>query len=391
MKLQDLLADEALRRHEFPVAAKQPYFAHAGVAPLSRAAADAMRAHLDMAAEGNPENETTAATIEHARRRAAELIGAQPNEIALLGPTSLGLSLVARGLDWRDGDEALYYGDDYPANVYPWMALARFGVRPIALEPEHPGVITPELVEAALTERTRLVALASCHFLSGYRIDIDAIGKKLRERGVLFCLDAIQSAGAFPVSVAHVDFLSADSHKWLLGPCGAGIFYVREALQDALAPALLGAWNVHSPDFVAQTKITFEPGARRYEPGALNLAGIAGLAGALDLTLDLGLDAISKRLLGIRATLLEGARALGYQLYIEAWEQGPDAADAARSAIVTLCRPGGDLTAPAQRLQAANIAVSIRCNRQGQPLLRFSPHFYNTEEEIARALACLAQ
>src|SRR5690606_10717566 len=113
-----------------------------------------------------------------------------------------------------------------PANVYPWKQLERLGVKVVYLQPAQIGEITPELVRQALTPRTRLIALASCHFLSGYRLDIEAISAIARAQGVLFSLDAIQSAGAFPLRVEAVDFLSADSHKWMLGPCTAGLVYV---------------------------------------------------------------------------------------------------------------------------------------------------------------------
>ena len=185
--------------------------------------------------------------IRRARQLCAEFIGAAAEEIALLGPTSLGLSLFANGIPWEAGDEVLCYAGDYPANVYPWLDLRRRGVIVRYLEPERPGEITPELVAAALTPRTRLVALASCHFFTGYRIDVDAIGRLLHERGVLFSVDAIQTLGAFPMNVEHVDFLSADAHKWMLGPLAIGIVYVKKRHFELLRPTLLGAWNVVSP------------------------------------------------------------------------------------------------------------------------------------------------
>ena len=206
-------------------------------------------------------------------------IDATPEEIALLGPTSLGLSLFAGGLDWQPGDEVVYHADDYPANVYPWLDLARRGVVPRALQPERPGEITPAVVAAALTPRTRLVALASAYFLTGYRIDVDAIGQMLHERGVLFSLDAIQTLGAFPFSVRHVDFLAADAHKWMLGPLAAGIVYVKRAHFERLRPILLGAANVRSPDFISQGEIRFSDTAARYEPGVLNLGPDPGHGG----------------------------------------------------------------------------------------------------------------
>src|SRR5207237_5945897 len=155
------------------------------------------------------------------------------------------------------------------------------------LQPERPGEITPELVAASLTSRTKLVALASCHFFSGYRIDVDAIGRLLRERGVLFSLDAIQTLGAAPLSVEHVDFLSADAHKWMLGPLCIGIVYVKKEHFELLRPTLLGAWNVRSPNFITQNEIEFPNTARRYEPGVLNVAGIYGMNAAMEMLMSI--------------------------------------------------------------------------------------------------------
>ncbi len=387
MQLNEILASESTRHQLFPATKDGIYLGHAGVAPMPRAAIDAIGEYCRLGARGNQESPFVLDHIDRCRDRGAALIGAQAKEIALLGPTSLGLSLVARGLDWQPGDEVIYYGDDYPANVYPWTALAQFGVTPVPLKPAHPGVITPELVEAAITKKTKLIALASCHFLSGYRIDIPRIGQLAHAHGALFCVDGIQTLGAFPMSVEHVDFLSADSHKWMLGPGGAGIFYVAEALQDRLQPALLGSWNVVSPEFVAQPSIAFEPSARRYEPGILNFPGICGMSAALDLLLDLGIHAIADRLLHLRAYLLEGLRAKGYALYIEEWDTGNDAEDANRSAIVAVDHPKQDMAMVFEKLRDAGITASLRRNRDNRALLRLSPHFYITEHDLDRTLA----
>src|SRR3989449_8355852 len=149
-----------------------------------------------------------------------------------------GLSFFASGLRFRKGDNVLIYFDDYPSNVYPWMALAQQGVEVRLMNTRGLGMIRPIDVIGQVDENTRLVALASCHFISGYRIDFEAIGKSLRERNILFCLDAIQTVGAFPTSVEHVDMLAADAHKWLLGPCGAGLMFVRRSLQEQLTPPI---------------------------------------------------------------------------------------------------------------------------------------------------------
>ena len=174
-EIATLISDETRRRSDFPICAGKTFLAHAAVCPLPRVAADALKTHAEEATVSGPDDYVHALRqIRAARETCARLIDGTPEEIALLGPTSLGLSLFAGGLDWSPGDEVVYHADDYPANVYPWLDLARRGVVPRALRPERPGEITPEVVAAALTPRTRLVALASAFFLTGFRIDVDA-------------------------------------------------------------------------------------------------------------------------------------------------------------------------------------------------------------------------
>ena len=376
LTLDALLSDESLRQQEFPVIKDSLFLAHAGVTILPRRVTSTMQDYLEQCCLRMQEYPEAWKAVNETRVVAAELIGAKASEIALIGPTSVGLSLVANGLPWQAGDEVVCYLDDYPANVYPWTDLERHGVVLKLLRPDSPGAITPELVEAALTPKTKLVALASCHFQSGYRIEIDRIGRMLRERGILFCLDAIQTVGAFETRVDHVDFLSADSHKWMLGPMSAGIFYVREELQDMLRPSLLGSWNVRSPNFIAQEEIAFERGGRRYEPGALNISGILGMKAGIDLILELGLPAISTQLLKLKARLHAGLKPQGFTFL------GPDPHSVNASCITTVQHPQRSLEDIAKHLTANNIVTSLRHNRAGQPLLRFSPHYYNTEAEM---------
>jgi cysteine desulfurase/selenocysteine lyase len=389
MDINTVLASETLRQRMFPVTTQGIYLSHAAVCPLPQVAADAINAFTAMGSHGNQENAYTEATLDEARAFSARLLGATPSEIALLGPTSLGLNLVAHGLPWQPGDEVIFHADDYPANVYPWRALERLGVRPVALHPAVPGRIDWALVEAALTPRTRLVSLATCHYLTGCRIPVDDIGWRLKERGVLFCLDAIQTLGAFPLHTRFVDFLSADSHKWLLGPAGAGIFYVRAERQEQLTPSLLGSWNVHSPGFIAQETIAFEPGARRYEPGTMNLPGICGMAASMKLLLDFDVEAIAAWLLLLQTHLVEGARKCGYRIYPDDEPGCSPTPEEARSGIATIYHPERDLTEVHTRLKDRGVTVSLRANRAGRAMLRFSPHVYNTTGEIDVALGLL--
>ena len=379
-----LLHDEATRQAAFPVCRNAIFLAHAGVTVLPRVVADAVIDFTRRASEHHQEFDVLLKVIQKTRALAARFIGGNPDEIALLGPTALGLSLVANGLPWKAGDEILCYADDYPANVYPWIDLRRLGVVIRRLEPERPGEITPELVAAALTPRTRLAALASCNFLSGYRIDVNAIGRLLHERGVLFCLDAIQTLGAFPLSVEQVDFLSADAHKWLLGPEAIGIVYVKKEHFSLLRPTLLGAWNVRSPNFIAQDEIRFPDSAIRYEPGTLNMAGIHGLNAALELLGGCGIEAVAERILMLKAHLVRALLSLGFELFGPA--SGPNA-----SGITTFFHRNASTSALFRKLEERGIVASLRHNRGGSEMIRISPHFYNTVEELDRVVEALGE
>ena len=386
--LEKVLSDDAFRRQEFPVTAREIYMGHAGVSPFPKVTADAVRGHLFRSERGSQDSVESHGFVAEARQRAATLLGAHADEIALLGPTSHGLGLVAKGIAWESGDEVVYYGDDYPSNAYPWQDLDGQGVRSVVLQSEYPGVITWELVESALTERTKLVALASCNFMSGYRIDMETIGRNLRERGILFSVDAIQTLGAFETTVEHVDFLSSGGHKWLLSPMASGIFYVRRSNWDILKPAMLGAMNVESPDYVTQDSIRFLDSAERYESGALNLLGIAGMNASMGLLLDVGLDAVSKQILELRRAILERLRAHGYQTYLESTGYDDEAGDR-QSGIVVLTHPDKSMEPLYARLTSENVVASLRKNRAGQAFLRLSPHFYNTLDEVERVAGLL--
>mgnify|MGYP001244734797 FL=1 len=380
MNLPELQQDEALRCREFPVSGDKVYLAHAGVSPVPACVERAVASAVSAASRDDQE-EGLSTLLRQTRARASELLGADPGEVALIGPTTTGISAVAAGLDWQEGDEVLIYQDDFPVNVYPWQALESRGVTVRRLSTPTLGEITPELVVEQLTAKTRLVAVASCHFVSGYRIDHDAIGRLLRERDVLFCLDAIQTLGAFPTTVEHVDFLAADAHKWLLGPCAAGIFYVRRDLQDRLAPQAFGWNNVRCPNYVAQETMNLRSDARRYEAGSFNILGIAGLNAALGLLLEVGIAAIAADLAAKRTDLTAARQAKGYEVFFPEGQQ--------TGGITSCWREGTDMKVVGERLAAENIIASVRGDRAGRDYLRFSPHFYNTSSDLDLALELL--
>src|ERR1051325_4320410 len=242
MTLAEVLENEELRQYEFPVTRDTNFLAHAGVCPLPRRVTEAIERYAKDCNSGDQEAALPEREILQTRKLFSQLLGAQTEEIALVGPTSLALSFVASGLPLRKGDNILVYFDDYPSNVYPWMALAEKGVQVRFMNIRELGRIRTTDVIGQVDEQTRLVALASCHFLAGFRIDLDGIGRELQTRKIPFCVDGIQTVGAFPTPVKNVDFLAADAHKWLLGPCAAGVMYVRKSMQERLRPTTYG-WH----------------------------------------------------------------------------------------------------------------------------------------------------
>jgi selenocysteine lyase/cysteine desulfurase len=383
MTIAEFHANEELRRHEFPVVAGQAFFAHAGDCPLPRRVVEAMTDYAKLAATIDQEAAFPGARLQRARQTAARLLHAQMDEIAFVGPTSLGLNLVAAGLTWRKGENILIYQDDYPSNVYPWMALAEKGVQVRLMNIRELGRIRTMDVIGQVDENTRLVALASCHFITGWRLDLAGIGQQLRARNIPFCVDAIQTLGAFPTTVEHIDFLAADAHKWLLGPCAAGILYVRKELQEKLRPSIFGWHNVRCANYVAQDQIVHPPDGRRYEAGSANLIGLAGLQAGMELLLEVGIDNIAAELLRKRAWLVPALQAKGYAVL------GGSAPPEHASGIISFYKPDADMPVLHAKLTEANIITSLRASRAGQRYVRLSPHFYNTDAELQRMLELL--
>lgn len=363
-------------RDEFPALSEQVYFNHAGVSPTSvRVAAAVSRWMDDLVRNGLKNERGWEARSEETRALAARIIGAKPNEIAFVRNTSHGLGLIAEGLTYAPGDEiAVATSIEYPSNVYPWIHLADRGVT-VREIPVHQGGVTPEAVAQTITPRTRVVALSSVQYATGYRADLDAIGAICAKAKVLFCVDGIQSVGATPIDVkrSKIHFLSADSHKWMLGINGIGFLYVDEAVLDDLRPVLVGwksttnAWDFNRAHFELRRD------AAKLEEGSPAYTGIFALGAALELLDEIGVEAIEARIGELLMDLDTGLKALGC-------DTGP--APEHRAGILTFVPPRGDVAELAARLGERGIALSLRRGR-----VRISPHFYNRAEEIALLLA----
>jgi len=368
-------------RSFFPVTQTLAYLNHAGVAPISTRVAEALARYTAEATHKGAFDYARAydAEIERVRGRAAELIGAGSDEIAFVKNTSEGLGLVAAGLDWQRGDRVVICDLEYPSNVYAWWSLRPRGVETVMLRGRD-GALPVESVEEALSHpRTRLLALSSVEFASGARNPLATLGRLCRERGVLFCVDAIQSLGCFPLDVeqCHIDFLAADGHKWLLSVEGCGLFFCRRALVERLTPRVVGWRSVtHNLDF-DRYHFDLQPGAGRFEEGTPNTPGIFALGAAIDLLLELGVEAIGSRVLELTGRLCAALAARGALI---ASPRAPEQA----SGIVAFTLPGETPARTAARLRAAGVFV---VERRG--CVRASPHFYNSPEDLDRLIAAL--
>ena len=267
-----------------PVAERWAYFDHAAVAPLSvPAQAIATEWAQDFTANGDTGWPKWRDRLETTRKLCAQLIGAYPDEIALVHSTTEGVGLVAEGFSWQAGDNVVVPAGEFPTNLFPWMNLASRGVetRQVAAENER---LDLDRLEDACDERTRIISVSWVGYATGWRNDLDAIAEIAHRRGALLFVDAIQGLGVFPLDVAKtpIDFLAADGHKWLLGPEGAGLLYVRREHLDRLRPLMIGWNSVKQSGNYTDTRLDLKETAGRYEGGTYNMLGHAALGASLE-------------------------------------------------------------------------------------------------------------
>ena len=340
MTLAEILSNEELRQREFPVTKNKIFLAHAGVCALPRRVAQAMTDCVSGGTLGDQEA-FVLHRIDDARESRRAIVGLPARGSRPRGPDLAGPEFRRR----RPRVPARRQYPDLSRRLSVQCVSvdgsAAKGVQVRLLNTRGLGAIRKVDVMGQVDENTRLVALASSHFISGQRLEHAAIGQFLRERGILFCLDAIQTLGAFPTTVEQVDFLAADAHKWLLGPCGAGVFYVKRELHEKLNPPVYGWHNVRNPDFVAQDKIEFRAGAAKFEAGTHNLIGVVGLLAAMELALELGVDNIAAELARKRSWLVPALLAKGFSVL------NPEPKPEQAGGITSFFRPGQDL-APLQ-------------------------------------------
>jgi selenocysteine lyase/cysteine desulfurase len=368
-------------RAELPITKHWAFFDHAAVGPLSVRAQRVMAEWAaDVVENAAVNHRQWKERIESARALAGQLLHCEALDIAFIKNTSEGVGIVAEGYPWKPGDNIVTAAEEYPANIYPWMNLAARGVEMRAVASRNSRLWIDGIV-AAIDGHTRIVSLSFVEFASGFRNDLEAIGAICKERGISFFVDAIQGLGVLPLDVqaANIDFLAADGHKWLLGPEGAGILYVRRELVERLHPVDIG-WNsvVNNLNF-STIDFQLKPHAGRWESGTLNFAGILGLGASLEMLMEIGIPAVGQQVLELTDYLCSRAGECGCEVY-----SSRQAAD--KSGIVSLVPGGRDPRSLVRQCRQVGIVINQRAGR-----LRVSPHCYNTTEEIDRLVDVLRQ
>jgi len=368
-------------RSQMPVADEWVYLDHAAVAPLSGPAQRTFNEWAaDVAENGDTDWDRWRKGLERIRTLAADLIKADRSEIALIHNTTEGVNLVAEGFPWKPGDNVVLPTGEFPTNLYPWLNQQASGVE-VRQVPTRDERVDLEQLDAACNSRTRIIAISWIGYATGWRNDVDALVELAHRNGAYLFLDAIQGLGAFPIDLSEtsVDFLAADSHKWLLGPEGAGIFFTRREHLDLLRPLSVG-WNSvqHAGDFM-NPELTFKQDAGRYEGGSYNMAGLHAMGASLELLAGYGVQQISQRILAITDELCERLREIGATI-----ARAPDRKH--RSGIVSFELPGHNPQERRRRCREQGIVINCRSGR-----LRASPHAYNDEEDIERLISALVE
>jgi selenocysteine lyase/cysteine desulfurase len=366
----DLLTVERYRR-EFPIVKNHIYLDHSGLAPVSLRVKNAVQVFLEESAEGAAFNYPRwTQRVAEVRKICAQLMIAESDEIAFIKSTSHGLSLVAEGMDLKSGDNVLYCEGDFPSNIYPWIHLKSKGVEARAISSRGRKILIED-VEQLIDTRTRLIAVSFVHYANGFRIDLKRLGALCRKKGVLLCVDAIQSLGLIPMDVRefNIAFLATDAHKWLLGPEGIGIFYCRKELIQNMRPPLVGWKSVQNEFDFDNPSLQLKNDAQRFEEGSQNVMGIFGLGAAIELLLEVGIPNIEERVLGLGDHIIQESEKRGLAVLTPKLREQ-------RGGNITIAGHF-DPTAARDVLRERRIMVNVRGGG-----LRLSPHFYNTEEEI---------
>jgi cysteine desulfurase/selenocysteine lyase len=354
------------------------YLNHAGMTPLAASVQAAMEAAIDaMARYGSGAYERVLMPLsESLRIGLAALVNASPGEIALVPNTSTGLNIIAQSLPFNPGSNVILCDIEFPANVYPWLNLARQKDVETRIIPAQAGGLALQALDAARDGRTQAVAVSAVQFFTGYRAALKELGAYCAEHGIWLIVDAIQAAGIIPLDIKAMGIhaIVAGGQKALCGPPGQGFMAIQADLLERMQPVFVGAVSVEGWEHWLNYDLTLKPGADRFEPGTANIAGIAGLDAAVHMLLDLGVENIGRWVIHLSDLATDDLTARGFDVIT------PHAPDQ-HANIVTFAWPG-DAQNAVQRLAERGIVMLAHQDSKGNPYLRLSSHCYNTQGEI---------
>jgi selenocysteine lyase/cysteine desulfurase len=372
-------------RDEMTVAKSWAYFDHAAVSPIPQRTAKAMQNWVDQAScDGDVPWLQWSKKANMARTLASRLLHCNTNEIALIPNTTYGINIVAMGFPWKPGDSLVIPENEYPSNLLPWKSLTRLGVEIRTIRVDPSGAIDIDRIRQAIDHTTRLVTVSWVGYATGYRIDLGELCDVVHRSGAKLFVDAIQGMGIFDLDTRDIpiDYAAADGHKWMLGPEGAGVLYIRESNLEQLAPIMLG-WNSVEASYEFHSDGSrLKKDASRYEGGSANLIGLIGFSESLSLLLELRGDQdqednwVASKVLENAARVRDAIRTAGGILnYAE-----PARWDASTgSGIVNFHMPGKEPMMVRKTLLESGVVISVRHGN-----LRAATHAYNNDEDIER-------
>ncbi|MGE5399211.1 MAG: aminotransferase class V-fold PLP-dependent enzyme [Ignavibacteriales bacterium] len=356
------------------------YMNHAAISPLSTPIVKELDDYLYIRSETEIENylEFQKVVID-TKNKLGEMINAKPDRLAFVDNTSNGLNILAQGLDLGTGDRIILNDIEFPSNIYPFLNLKTQGVE-IDIIKSHDGIVSYEDIEAAVTGKTKLISISHVQFLSGYRADVEKIGEMCRSKGIVFCVDAIQSAGALEIDVEKmkIDFLASGTQKWMMGLQGLAFIFITQELQERVKPKYVGWTSVVDAWNLLDFNLTLRSSAERFQNGTVSAIGIAALHGSLNFMRQFGHDKIAQAILDNTEYFMNSLSESGIQPVLRGVERKY------LSGIVSF------RSEKAQeifgRLLEMNITAAVR-----EGIVRFSPHFYNTREEIDKVVSILKE
>ncbi len=376
--MQKFMTIEEVRKLFPHLKTEQIYFNHASLGPWCQLALKRINEYaLQRSGERIENYEYFLKWNSSAKEKLGKLIGAASDRIAWIDNVSNGLNILAQGLNWQTGDRIILNDIEFPSNVYPFLNLKKHGVE-IDFIKNRNGIVDIEDIEKTITTKTKLISISYVQFLSGYRANIDAIGELCKKHNIIFCVDAIQAAGAVQIDVqkSKIDFMAGGTQKWLMSSQGLSYIFITEELQECIEQKYVGWMSVENAWNLLDYNLELRKNASRFQTGTINAFGVAIFDAVLNLFIDFGMKNIEHRIIENTNYFIEKLLESGLDPILK--NESPKN----RAGIVTFKHEKSKKIF--DELEKQKIYCAVR-----EGMIRFSPHFYNTKEEIDYVIANL--